>query len=208
MATLDVVNLENKKVGTITLSDSVFAAEINYPVIHQVVKAQLAGRRQGTAKTKVKSEVRGGGKKPFRQKGTGNARQGSTRSSLLVGGGQNFGPQPRCYEQRTPKKVAQLALRSAISERLKSGRLLIVDSFKLPAIKTKTFNASMANFGASSALLIEKGQNKNLELSCRNIIGLRVLRDEGTNPYDILKHEWLMLSQDAAKALDQRLACE
>ena len=131
MPTLEVINQEKKKVGTIELRDDVFAVDVNVPLVHQVFKAQLAGRRQGTAKTKTKSEVRGGGRKPFRQKGTGNARQGSTRSPLQPGGGQNFGPQPRSYEQATPKEMMRGALRSALSDRVKAKRVLVVDEFKL-----------------------------------------------------------------------------
>src|SRR5271154_4899835 len=131
MPTLDVLNQDKKKVGTIDLRDDVFAVKVNIPLVHQVIKAQLADRRQGTAKTKVKSEVRGGGRKPFRQKGTGNARQGSTRSPLHPGGGQNFGPQPRSYEQSTPKEMMRGALRSALSDRVKESRVLIIDEFKL-----------------------------------------------------------------------------
>src|ERR1700733_14746854 len=138
MPTLDVVNQKNEKVGSMDLEAAIFASEINYPLVHQVIKAQLANRRQGTAKTKTKSEVRGGGKKPFKQKGTGNARQGSTRSPLMPGGGQNFGPQPRSYEQATPKEMMRGALRSALSDRVKAERLLVVDEFKLDKIKTKT----------------------------------------------------------------------
>src|SRR5437588_1247786 len=145
MPTLDVVNLENKKVGSIDLRDDVFAVPVNVALVHQVIKAQLAGRRQGTAKTKVKSEVRGGGKKPFRQKGTGNARQGSSRSPLQPGGGQNFGPIPRSYAQATPKEMMRGALRSALSDRVKSSRVLVVDEFKLDAIKTKALNELIAN---------------------------------------------------------------
>src|SRR6476469_10058496 len=133
MPTLELINQEKQKVGTIDLRDDVFAVEVNIPLVHQVLKAQLAGRRQGTAKTQVKSEVRGGGKKPFRQKGTGNARQGSTRSPLQPGGGQNFGPQPRSYEQSTPKEMMRGALRSALSDRLKANRILVIDEFKLSA---------------------------------------------------------------------------
>src|SRR5690349_11827400 len=140
MPKIDLLNQENQKVGTIDLHDDVFAAEVNVPLVHQVLKAQLAGRRQGTAKTKTKSEVRGGGRKPFRQKGTGNARQGSTRSPLHPGGGQNFGPQPRSYEQATPKEMVRGALRSALSDRVKASRLLVVDEFKLDSIKTKTLS--------------------------------------------------------------------
>ncbi len=129
MPTLELINQEKEKVGTIELRDDVFAVAVNVPLVHQVLKAQLAGRRQGTAKTKTKSEVRGGGRKPFRQKGTGNARQGSIRSPLQPGGGQNFGPQPRSYEQATPKEMVRGALRSALSDRVKANRLLVVDEF-------------------------------------------------------------------------------
>src|SRR3954470_399025 len=137
MPTLDVVDQTKKKVGTIRLRDDVFGVDVNVALVHQVIKAQLAGRRQGTAKTKVKSEVRGGGKKPFRQKGTGNARQGSTRSPLHPGGGQNFGPQPRCYAQATPKEMMRGALRSALSDRVNANRVLVLDEFKLDSIKTQ-----------------------------------------------------------------------
>src|SRR5580704_7564009 len=138
MPSLELYNQKKEKVGNINLNDSVFGTEVNHALVHQVIKAQLAERRQGTAKTKVKSEVRGGGKKPFKQKGTGNARQGSSRSPLQPGGGQNFGPQPRSYEQATPKEMVRGALRSALSDRVKAGRFLVVDEFKLAEIKTQT----------------------------------------------------------------------
>src|SRR5947209_2125079 len=127
MPTLDVIDQSKKKVGTIQLSDDVFNVDVNVALVHQVIKAQLAGRRQGTAKTKTKSEVRGGGKKPFKQKGTGNARQGSSRSPLNPGGGSAFGPLPRKYHQRTPKEMVRGALRSVLSDKLASERLVIVD---------------------------------------------------------------------------------
>src|SRR3954469_4169730 len=141
MPTLDVINTDKKKVGSIDLSDDVFGVDVNVALVHQVIKAQLAGPRQGTAKTKTKSEVRGGGRKPFRQKGTGNARQGSTRSPLPPGGGQSHGPVPRSYEQATPKEMMRGALRSALSDRVKANRLLVVDEFKLEAIKTQTLSS-------------------------------------------------------------------
>ena len=127
MPTLELYNQKKEKVGSVKLNDTVFAADVNRALLHQVVKAQLADRRQGTAKTKVKSEVRGGGRKPFKQKGTGSARQGSTRSPLFPGGGQNFGPQPRSYAERTPKEMVRGALRSALSDRVKSEKVIILD---------------------------------------------------------------------------------
>lgn len=206
MATLDVVNQEKKKVGSIELRDDVFAVPVNVALVHQVIKAQLAGRRQGTAKTKVKSEVRGGGKKPFKQKGTGNARQGSTRSPLNPGGGQNFGPQPRSYAQATPKEMVRGALRSALSDRLKSGRFLVVDEFKLASIKTKDLDAVLKTKLAVEQVLVVDDANKNLELSGRNLPRVKVLRTEGLNVYDIVRNEWIVITQRAAKAIEARLA--
>jgi large subunit ribosomal protein L4 len=205
MPTVDVISQDKKKVGTIELRDDVFAVEVNVPLVHQVLKAQNAGRRQGTHKTKVKSEVRGGGKKPFRQKGTGNARQGSSRSPLHPGGGQSFGPRPRCYEQSTPKEMIRGALRSALSDRMKESRLIVVDEFNLAEIKTKAFidiNTKLA----MPNLLIVADKNRNLELSARNVPHVKVLRQEGLNVYDIIKHDWLVLTKSAVKAVETRLS--
>lgn len=206
MPTLDVINQEKKKVGTIELRDDVFAVDVNVPLVHQVIKAQLAGRRQGTAKTKTKSEVRGGGRKPFRQKGTGNARQGSTRSPLNPGGGQSFGPQPRSYEQSTPKEMLRGALRSALSDRVKGNRVLVVDEFKLAAIKTKDFDQLLKKKLELQNVLIVDDANKNLELSGRNVPHVKVLRTEGLNVYDIVRYDWLVLTKRAAQAVEARLA--
>jgi large subunit ribosomal protein L4 len=206
MPTLDVINQDKKKVGTIDLRDDVFAVEVNVPLVHQVIKAQLAGRRQGTAKTKTKSEVRGGGRKPFKQKGTGNARQGSSRSPLQPGGGQNFGPQPRSYEQATPKEMMRGALRSALSDRVKSARVLVVDEFKLDAIKTKTFNEMLTKKLDLTKVLIVDDANRNLELSGRNVPNAKVLRTEGLNVYDIVRYDWLVFTKRAAQAVEKRLA--
>jgi len=208
MATFDLLNQEKKKVGSVELRDDVFATEVNIPLVHQVIKAQLAGRRQGTAKTKTKSEIRGGGRKPFKQKGTGNARQGSTRSPLQVGGGQNFGPQPRSYELATPKEMMRGALRSALSDRVKAKRLLLVDDFKLASPKTKAFNELMKKKWDLEKVLIVDDANRNLELSGRNIPKLKVLRTEGINVYDIVRYDWVILTQRAAKAVEARLAPE
>src|SRR5947209_19382446 len=161
MPTLDVVDQTKKKVGTINLSDEVFGADVNVALVHQVIKAQLAGRRQGTAKTKVKSEVRGGGRKPFKQKGTGNARQGSIRSPLHPGGGQSFGPQPRSYEQATPKEMVRGALRSALSDRVKANRMVVIDELKIAAIKTKPVSDLIKNKLQLDKVLIVDDQNTN-----------------------------------------------
>ena len=206
MPILDVINQEKKKVGTITLSDGVFGAEIKVALVHQVLKAQLAGRRRGTAKTKTKSEVRGGGKKPFRQKGTGNARQGSTRSPLHPGGGQNFGPQPRSYAQATPKEMVRGALRSALSDRLKAKRMLIIDEFKLEGIKTSVLDTLLKKNLQLDQVLIVDDLNRNLELSGRNIPRLKVLRTEGLNVYDLVRNEWIVFTKRAVQAIETRLA--
>lgn len=206
MPTLDVINQDKKKVGTIDLRDDVFAVEVNVALVHQVIKAQLAGRRRGTAKTKTKAEVRGGGRKPFRQKGTGNARQGSLRTPLRPGGGQSFGPQPRSYEQRTPKEVMRGALRSALSDRLKANRILIIDEFKLSSAKTKVFDELLKKKFELGKTLILSEANANLELSGRNIPNVKILRTEGLNVYDIVKHDWLIITKKAAEGVQTRLA--
>lgn len=205
MPTVDVINQEKKKVGTIDLRDDVFAGIVNIPLVHQVIKAQLAGRRQGTAKTKVKSEVRGGGRKPFRQKGTGNARQGSTRSPLNPGGGQSFGPQPRNYEQATPKEMIRGALRSALADRFKADRLLVINEFKLPEIKTKAMAAIKSKLEVDKALIVDD-QNTNLEMSTRNLPHVKILRTEGLNVYDIIAHEWILITERAVAKIHTRLA--
>ena len=208
MPTLELYNIKKEKVGSINLSDAVFGTEINRALVHQVIKAQLADRRQGTAKTKVKSEVRGGGRKPFKQKGTGNARQGSTRSPVMVGGGQNFGPQPRSYAERTPKEMMRGALRSALSDRVKAAKVVVLD--KLTFAKPKTSDAQKVlkdTFKLENALVVAN-PDTNLELSVRNLKGVKILRTEGINVYDIVKHDWLILTQDAVKALETRLGVE
>jgi len=208
MPTLDLLNQKKEKVGSVNLSDAVFGAEINRALVHQIVKAQLADRRQGTAKTKTKSEVRGGGRKPFKQKGTGNARQGSTRSPLLVGGGQNFGPQPRSYAERTPKEMVRGALRSALSDRVKSAKVIVLDKLAFAKPSTKSAEKVFKDTFKLDKVLIVAGADQNTELSCRNLRGVRMLRTEGINVYDILKHDWLILTQDAVKTIEARLGVE
>jgi large subunit ribosomal protein L4 len=205
MPTLELYNQKKEKVGSVNLSDAVFGADINRALVHQVIKAQLADRRQGTAKTKVKSEVRGGGRKPFKQKGTGNARQGSTRSPLMVGGGQSFGPQPRSYAEKTPKEVMRGALRSALSDRVKASRVLILDKLTFAAPSTSDAEVMFKDTFKLDKVLVVGAADKNAELSIRNLKGVRMLRSEGINVYDIIKHEWLVLTQDAVKAIETRL---
>ncbi len=206
MPTLDLINQDKKKVGTIELRDDVFGVAVNVALVHQVIKAQLAGRRQGNAKTKTKSEIRGGGRKPFKQKGTGNARSGSTRSPLHVGGGQSFGPQPRCYEQSTPKEMMRGALRSALSDRVKAKRVIVLEDFDLKAIKTSFLvDVLKKNLDLDKVLILDD-ENKNLELSSRNIPRVKVLRTEGLNVYDVVRFGWLVMTKRAVKAVETRLA--
>lgn len=205
MPSLELLNQKKEKVGTINLSDAVFGTEVNHALVHQVIKAQLAERRQGTAKTKTKGEIRGGGRKPFKQKGTGNARQGSTRSPLMVGGGQNFGPQPRSYAEKTPKQMVAGALRSALSDRAKASRLIVVDKLSFAKPNTQAAKKMLVDTFKLEKTLIVSLTDKNAELSIRNLKGMRILRTEGLNVYDIVKHEWLMITQDAVKAIEARL---
>lgn len=208
MPTLELYNQKKEKVGSVNLSDAVFGTDINRALVHQVIKAQLADRRQGTAKTKTKSEVRGGGKKPFKQKGTGNARQGSTRSPLNVGGGQSFGPQPRSYAEKTPKEMVRGALRSALSDRVKAARVIVLDKLAFAKPETK---AALKVFGETFKLdkvLVVGNADQNAELSIRNLKGVRMLRTEGLNVYDIIKHEWLVITHDAVKTIEARLGVE
>jgi large subunit ribosomal protein L4 len=205
MAVVKVFNLKNQEVGTVDLPDSVFKIEVSTAIIHQAVVTQLAGRRRGTASTKTKAEVRGGGRKPFKQKGTGNARQGSTRSPLMPGGGESFGPKPRSYFKAFPKKMAQAAMRSALSDKFASDRLIIIDDFKFAKPKTKEIVGVLSTFGFNKALLVD-GENKNLELAARNLAKHKYLRAEGLNVYDVVNHEWLVVSKKAALAMGERLA--
>ncbi len=208
MPTLEVFNQKKEKVGSINLSDAVFGTDINRALVHQVVKAQLADRRQGTAKTKTKSEIRGGGRKPFKQKGTGNARQGSIRSPLMVGGGQNFGPVPRSYAERTPKEMMKGALRSALSDRVKAAKVLVLDKLTFAKPSTQDAEAVLkTTFGLEKVLIVATA-DQNLELSVRNLKGVRMLRSEGINVYDILRHDWLILTQESVKAIELKLGAE
>jgi len=205
MAKVDVVNLKNEKVGTIDLPDEVFGQKVNSPLVLQVIKAQLAGRRQGTAASKTKGIVRGGGKKPFRQKGTGNARQGSSRSPLMPGGGSNFGPQPRCYKQRTPKEMVRGALRCVLSDKLASKHLVVVDKFDLAKPKTKDLALALEKaFKVNKAVVVD-AKNKNLALAARNLPKVTYLPTDGVNTYDLAKHDWLILSKESVQSLAKRL---
>ncbi len=204
MATLDVYNLEKKKVGSVTLDDSVVAREVKEHLFHEVVRAQLASRRAGTHSTKTRSEVHGTAKKPFRQKGTGRARQGDVKSPLQRGGGIVFGPKPRDYSYKPNKKVVKAAVRSALSRRHEEGRLWIVEDFQLEAIKTKVLAGICDNFGWDSALLVDDN-NDNLQKSARNLPKVQFLSRDGLNTYDILRYNHVVMSKSAAEQISGAL---
>jgi len=200
MAKIAVLDRSKKKVGEIDLSDLVFNAEVKRDLVHQVVTAQLAARRSGNASTKTRGDMKGGGKKPYKQKGTGNARRGSQVSPLIVGGGQTHGPKPRSYEQKVNKKMARGAIVSLLSDKFKSERLIILKDLNFSKIKTKEAQILVDSFGWNKALFVDE-PNENFMLSVRNIPGCSALRTEGVNAYDLVKHEWLVLSEKAASSL-------
>ncbi|MBR9980554.1 MAG: 50S ribosomal protein L4 [Desulfatitalea sp.] len=205
MATVDVINIQGDKVSQAELPDAIFDVAINKAVMHQVVVAQLANRRAGTAKVKNRSEVVGSTRKLYRQKGTGRARRGDIKSPLLRGGGVIFGPHPRSYAQKVPKKVRRLALKMALTSKLQDAELLVMDRFDLGEVKTKAFVSVCQNVQVANALIVTSDQDRNLELSARNVPGVKVMRCEGLNVYDILKYEKLVLLEGAIKGIEGRL---
>jgi large subunit ribosomal protein L4 len=204
MAKVDVYNMEGAVVGSIELSDTIFGIEPNEDVLHRVVLNQLANRRQGTHSTKTRSEVSGGGKKPYRQKGTGRARQGSTRSAQWVGGGIIFGPKPRDYSYTLPKKVRRLAMKSALSTKLSSGSIIVLDTLELPEIKTKGMVRVLENIGASrSALVVLPEKNENVEKSARNLVGIKLAKVNTINVFDILKFDKFVVTKAAVEKVQE-----
>ncbi len=205
MATIDVLNLKGDKVSQAELPDEIFGVPVKSPVLHQVVKAQLAAKRSGTACVKNRSDIRGSQRKLYRQKGTGRARKGNIKSPLLRGGGVIFGPHPRSFAHKVPKKVRKLALKMALTCKLQEDELMVVDKFELPEIKTKDFVAAVDALKAPKALIVTTEKNRNLELSSRNVPGLKVIQTAGLNVYDILKYEKLILLEDTIKGIEGRL---
>ena len=205
MATFDVVNMRREKVGSIDLSDEVFATDVRAHLFYEVVKAQLASRRQGTQCAKNRAAVSGSTKKLYKQKGTGRARHGSLRAPVFVGGGRAHPPRPRDWSYKPPRRLRALALRSALSTFGKEGRLLVVDRFELAEIKTKALVDALATLkAASKTLVVDSPDNEKLRLSIRNCRDHRFLPPEGVNVYDLLRHDTLILSKKAAVALEQR----
>lgn len=205
MAKFDVLNLDGKKVSEIELADAVFAAEVKEHVLWEVIKQQLASRRAGTHSTLHRGEVRGGGKKPYRQKGTGQARQGSSRSPNFVGGAKVFAPKPRDYSYSVPKKVRQHALRSALSLRAGEKQLIIVDGISFTEPKTKRAAQLLSALKSPQALLVDSRESTNLAKSMNNLQGAKFLPVEGLNTYDILHYPCLIMTVDSAKAIEARL---
>ena len=204
MAKVDVYNLDGAVIGQIELSDAVFGIEPNQSVMHQVVKNQLANRRQGTGSTKTRSEVSGGGKRPWRQKGTGRARHGSTRSAQYVGGGIIFGPKPRAYHYTVSKKVRRLAIKSALSTKLQEKQLIVVENFELAEAKTKNFVTALKKLNVTDrVLVVENEKNVNLELAARNIAKVQLSRANTINVFDLLKNEVLLISKAAVEKIQE-----
>ncbi len=206
MAKVSVYNLKRESVGEIDLADDVFGTEVNEALLYDVLKAQLASKRAGSAKTKGRAEVAGSTRKLYRQKGTGNARHGGIRAMLYVGGGKAHGPQPRSYAYRPPRKMRSGALRSALSLKLKEGNLTVVDAFELQEIKTKQLQSVLKALQVERGSLIVDAQgNDKLRLSIRNIPNNSYLPPEGVNLYDVLRHPHLVLTKSAVAALTTRL---
>lgn len=208
MPKVSVYNMEGQTVGEIELSDEVFAAEVNEPLLHEAVVAYLANQRQGTVGTKTRAEVRGGGRKPWRQKGLGRARHGSIRSPLWVGGGTVFGPKPREYRLKMNKKARRQALRSALSGKVRDGALVVVDELQLAEPKTRTMVGILSRLGAGAdgALIVTRDTNENVQRAARNIEGVNTAAATGLNVYQIMAHAKLVMTRDAVAAVEEVLA--
>ena len=205
MPVLDVYDIDNKKVSQLEVSDAVFSAEVNEAALYETVRMQMRSRRLGTASTRERGDIRGGGKKPWRQKGTGRARAGTSRSPIWRGGGTVFGPRPRDYSIRVPKKVRKLALVSALSMKMKEQRIIVLKDFPMEEIKTKRFKAVFDRFGLRKALFVLDRSNSVLEKSSRNIRGVKLIRAEGINVYDLLDHDHVVFLEPSVKMIEGAL---
>jgi len=205
MATVTIYDQDKKQVGELELADGVFNTEVREYLLHDMVRYQLAARRQGTAATKNRSAVAGGSKKPYRQKGTGNARQGTIRAPHFVGGGVAFGPSPRSYSFKLNRKVKKLALRSALSVRFQGEKLVVINKITLDKVSTKSFDQLLKRFDVEGTLVVIDQSDPNVELSARNLRNVKVLRAEGVNVYDILKYPNLVLTEAAVAEIEGAL---
>jgi large subunit ribosomal protein L4 len=207
MPSVDVIDLNNKKVGTLELADEVFGAPVNQDLLYEAVRHHLAGTRRGTAKTKTRHEVAGSGKKLWRQKGTGRARMGSIRSPLWRHGGTTHGPQPRDYSYHLPRKMQLGALRSALSAKLRDGELRVVNEFAVSEAKTKLMRQTLDGLEAKrTVLLVDNADNRNLTLASRNLEGVKLVASREVNVYDLLGYSQVLMSEAAAKKLSEALA--
>ena len=203
MATVAVYNIEGKEVDKLELNDNVFGVEINEHLVHLAVVSQLANGRQGTQSAKTRSEVSGGGRKPWRQKETGHARQGSTRSPQWTGGGVVFAPKPRDYSMKMNKREKQIAIKSALTSKVQDSKLIVVDEFKLDEIKTSKFAQILDNLKAPKALVVTKDKDEKVVLSARNIPTVKTTMTNSINVYDILKYDSLVITKDAVAAIEE-----
>lgn len=204
MAKVDLLNMTGERVGEIELNDGIFGIEVNKHALYEYVKNYLANQRQGTQSAKTRAEVRGGGRKPFKQKGTGNARQGSIRAPHFVGGGVSFAPKPRDYSYKIPKKVKLLALKSAISSKVLSNDIIVLDEIQFEAPKTKDMKKVLANVKSAPKVLVVTGdKNDNLVLAARNIAGVGTSFVGQLNAYEILKHKSFVITKDAVQKLEE-----
>lgn len=203
MANVSVYNIEGNEVGTLELNDAIFGVEVNEHLLHMAVVAQLANKRQGTQKAKTRSEVSGGGKKPWRQKGTGHARQGSTRSPQWTGGGVVFAPTPRDYTIRLNKKEKRAALRSALTSRVLENKFIVVDEMNFDEIKTKKFQAALDNLKVNKALVVLEAGNEKAVLSARNIASIKTAAVNTINVYDILKYNTVVATKAAVASIEE-----
>ena len=203
MAKVSVYNMEGKEVETMELDDAVFGVEVNEHLVHMAVVQQLANNRQGTQKAKTRSEVRGGGRKPWRQKGTGHARQGSTRAPQWTGGGVVFAPTPRDYSFKLNKKEKRAALKSALSSRVAENKFVVVDELKFDAIKTKDFAKVMSNLGVEKALVVINDNDTNVVMSAKNIPTVKAASTSTINVYDILKYNTVVVTKDAVNTIQE-----
>ncbi len=206
MAVIDVMNQQGEKVSEIELSDDIFDVPVKASILHDVVRMQLAGKRAGTAAVKHRGDVKGSTKKLFRQKGTGRARRGDIKSPLLRGGGSVFGPDPRSYAFKVPKKVRKLALKMALTSKLKENKLVVLNALEFDEIKTRKFAEVMKTLGVRKALIVTDKENETLEKSSRNVPYVKVLKNEGINVYDLLAHDNLILLESSVAAIQGRLA--
>ena len=203
MATVAVYNIEGKEVDKLELNDAVFGVEINEHLVHMAVVAQLANKRQGTQSAKTRAEVRGGGRKPWRQKGTGHARQGSTRSPQWTGGGVVFAPKPRDYSMKLNKKEKANAIKSVLTSKVNEEKFIVLDEFKLDEIKTKKFVEVMNNLEVAKALVVTKDNDQNLVMSAKNVPTVKTALTNTINVYDILKYDTVVITKDAVAAIEE-----